>query len=87
MGKIITSGTGCIIKDMIVRWNERQVTKDSDMPTTEFLYDAHRFDYLLPVEVSPGREAVEYFLESAKETIVVLAQNMAEQEAGLIDIN
>ena len=49
---------------------------------TEYVYDAHRFDYELPPEISPGSEAVEFYLEAAQAAIIQLAQDLEAQEAG-----
>jgi hypothetical protein len=92
LGQITKSVGGWIIKDLLVRWNETQVTKDgqTDMGAgeqTEFVYDAYRFDYPLPAEVQPGQEAVEYYLEQAKTAIIQTAQDLVAQEAGFLDTN
>lgn len=84
MGKIEKTVSGWIIKDLLVRWNERQETKEIEEgeEEIEYVYDAHRFDLHLPVEVQPGREAVEYYLEQAKDAIIQLAQDNLAQEEG-----
>lgn len=75
LGVIKKAGSKWIIEGLLVRWNERTIE-------AEYVYDAHRFDYELPPEVQPGREAVEYYLEQAKLAVVQLAQDLAAQEAG-----
>jgi hypothetical protein len=88
LGPITKNGGGWIVKDLLIRWNEQQETKQTDMGTqTEYVYDAYRFDYLLPVEIEPGRESVEYYLDAAKTAIVQLAQDRMAQEAGFLDTN
>jgi hypothetical protein len=83
LGPIVKSGGGWVIKDLLIRWNEQQEIKQTDMgEQTEYVYDAHRFDYLLPVEVQPGSEAVEYYFEQAKTAIIQQAQDLAAQGAG-----
>ena len=49
---------------------------------TEYVYDAHRFDYEMPPEVRPGIEAVEYYLEAAQAAVLQLAHDLEAQEAG-----
>jgi hypothetical protein len=49
---------------------------------TEYVYDAHRFDFELPPEVQPGLEAVEFYLEAAQVAVLQLAQDLAAREAG-----
>jgi hypothetical protein len=83
LGTIEKSGSRWVIKDLLIRWNERTEEKETeDGPIIEYIYDAHRFDYELPAEISPGLEAVELYLETTKDAIVLYAQNLAEQEAG-----
>ena len=83
MDKISRFGSGWVIKDLLIRWNEQQVTVETDIaPRTEYVYDAYRFDYLLPVEVEPGLESVAYYLEAAKSAMIALAQAMVTQEEG-----
>lgn len=83
IGRIEKRRDGWVIKDLLVRWNERQETRPiGELEQTEYLYDAHRWDFLLPVEVQPGTEAVEYYLEVAKSAIQVHAQALADQEDG-----
>ncbi len=73
---------------ILVRWNERQESRQADVGTvTEYVYDAYWLDYQLPVEVQPGREAVEYYLGQAQTAIVQLAQEALAQEAGFHDAN
>ncbi len=85
-GQIIKGGAGWEIKDLLIRWNERQETRQADGGlVTEYVYDAHRIDYTLPVEIHPGREAVEYYLEQAKSAIIPLAQDLLAQEVGFHD--
>jgi hypothetical protein len=82
-GSITKTFEGWIIKDLLVRWNERQETRQTEAgPETEYVYDAHRFNYEIPVGVQPGQEAVEYYLEQAKTAIVQLAQDSLAQEDG-----
>jgi hypothetical protein len=82
LGPIIKRGDGWIIKDLFIRWNETQETKQTDQgEEIEYVYDAYRFDYTLPVEVEPGIESVTYYLEAAKTAILQLAQAMTLQEA------
>lgn len=77
------NGTGYVIRNILVRWNETIEEKETEEGTeTEYVYDAHRFDYELPVEISPGVEAVEFYLEAAKDSVLQLAQDLAAQEAG-----
>jgi len=76
-------GSRYVIRNILVRWNETIEEKEADEGTeTEYVYDAHRFDYELPVEISPGVEAVEFYLEAAKDAVLQLAQDLATQEAG-----
>jgi len=83
LGTIEKSGSRWVIKDLLIRWNERTEEKETeDGPIVEYIYDAHRLDYELPVEISPGPEAVELYLETTKDAIVLYAQKLAEQEAG-----
>jgi hypothetical protein len=83
LGTIEKSGSRWIIRDLMIRWNERAEEKEmEDGPGTEYIYDTHRFDYELPVEIQPGTEAVEYYLEAAQDVVLKLAQDLATQEAG-----
>lgn len=72
IGPISRIATGFAV-ELFVRWNE-QVTNG------EYIYDAYRFIYPLPVEVEPGLESVTYYLDAAKTAILQLAQAMATQE-------
>ncbi len=83
LGVIKKAGSKWIIEGLLVRWNEQIEERDmGDGPITEYVYDAHRFDYELPVEISPGVEAVEFYLEAAKDSFLQLAQDLATQETG-----
>ena len=83
LGPIVKNGGGWVVKDLLIRWNEQQETKQTDMgEQTEYVYDAYRFDYLLPVEIEPGQESVEYYLEAAKAVILKLAQDRLTQAVG-----
>jgi hypothetical protein len=83
LGPIVKNGGGWVIKDLLIRWNERTEIKQTEQgEQTEYIYDAYRFDYQLPVEVEPGIESVTYYLEAAKTEIIQLAQAIATQEAG-----
>jgi hypothetical protein len=83
LGTIEKSGSRWIIKNLLVRWNEQIEERDIDGETvTEYVYDAHRFDFELPPEVQPGLEAVEFYLEAAQAAILQLAQDLEAQEAG-----
>ena len=76
-------GSRYIIRDLMVRWNEQTEEKETEDGTeTEYVYDAHRFDYELPPEVQPGLEAVEFYLEAAQAAILQLAQDLEAQGAG-----
>lgn len=87
LGLITKSGSVWIVKDLLVRWNERQEERSGDDGSTEieFVYDSYSFDYGLPHEVQPGVEAVEYYLEAAQSAVLQLAQDLAAQEAGFVD--
>jgi hypothetical protein len=88
LGRIKKSVGGWAIKDLLIRWNEIQETKQTDMgEQIEFIYDAYRFDYPLPAEVQLGQEAVEYYLKQAKTAIIQQAQDLVAQEAGFLDTN
>ena len=84
LGVIQKAGSKWVIKDLLVRWNEQTEERDMDggETVTEYVYDAHRFDYELPPEISPGNEAVEFYLEAAQAAIIQLAQDLEAQEAG-----
>ncbi len=83
LGVIKKAGSKWIIEGLLVRWNEQIEERDMDGETvTEYVYDAHRFDYELPPEIPPGIEAVELYLEAAQAAILQLAQDLAEHEAG-----
>lgn len=83
LGVIKKAGSKWIIEGLLVRWNEQIEERDMDGETvTEYVYDAHRFDYELPPEVQPGVEAVEFYLEAAQTAISQLAQDLGAQEAG-----
>lgn len=83
LGVIQKAGSKWIIEGLLVRWNEQIEERDMDGETeTEYVYDAHRFDYELPPEVQPGIEAVELYLEAARAAILQLAQDLGAQEAG-----
>ena len=83
LGVIQKEGSKWVIKDLLVRWDEHTEKRDMDGETvTEYVYDAHRFDYELPPEISPGNEAVEFYLEAAQAAIIQLAQDLEAQEAG-----
>jgi len=82
-GKIEHVGPGFQITDLMVRWNEQIGTRETeDGSEPEYTYDAHRFDYELPSKISPGIEAVEFYLGEAKDAVVLLAQNLLTQEEG-----
>lgn len=83
LGVIKKAGSKWIIEGLLVRWNEQIEERDMDGETvTEYVYDAHRFDYELPPEISPGLEVVELYLEAAQTAILQLAQDLEAQEAG-----
>ena len=83
LGTIEKSGSRWFIRDILVRWNERIEEKETEDGTmNEYVYDTHRFNYELPVEVRPGLEAVEFYLEAAQAAVLQLAQDLAAQEAG-----
>ena len=84
LGVVQKEGSKWIVKDLLVRWNEQIEERDMDggETVTEYVYDAHRFDYELPLEVQPGLEAVEFYLEAAQAAVLQLAQDLAAQEAG-----
>ena len=76
-------GSRYIIRDLVVRWNETTEEHETESGTeTEYVYDAHRFDYELPPKVQPGLEAVEFYLEAAQAAVLQLAQDLEAQEAG-----
>ena len=76
-------GSRYVICNLLVRWNETTEEKETEDGTeTEYVYDAHRFDYELPPEVQQGLEAVEFYLEAAQAAVLQLAQDLAAQEAG-----
>ena len=76
-------GSRYVVRDLMVRWNEQTEEKEiEDGTETEYIYDAHRFDFELPPEVQPGLEAVEFYLEAAQAAVLQLAQDLAAQEAG-----
>lgn len=76
-------GTGWVIRDLLVRWNETTEERETETGTeTEYVYDAHRINVDLPPEISPGLEAVELYLEAAQAAILQLAQDLDAQEAG-----
>ena len=86
LGTIEKSGSRWIVKDLLVRWNERTEEKETeDGPIVEYIYDAHRLDYDIPAEVQLGVEAVEYYLEAAQSAVLQLARDLAAQEAGFVD--
>jgi hypothetical protein len=85
-GEIVKGESGWVIKNLLVRWNERQETREAEVgPETEYVYDAYRLNYILPVGVQPGQEAVEYYLEQAKTAVIQLAQDLLSQEEGFRD--
>ena len=76
-------GSRYIIRNLLVRWNEQTEEKEiEDGTETEYVYDAHRFDFELPPEVQPGLEAVEFYLEAAQAAVLQLAQDLEAREAG-----
>ena len=76
-------GSRYVVRGLMVRWNEQTEEKETEDGTeTEYVYDAHRFDFVLPPEVQPGLEAVEFYLEAAQAAVLQLAQDLAAQEAG-----
>ena len=77
-------GSRYVVRDLMVRWNEQTEERDMDggETVTEYVYDAHRFDFELPPEVQPGLEAVEFYLEAAQAAVLQLAQDLEAQEAG-----
>jgi hypothetical protein len=84
LGVIQKAGSKRVIKDLLVRWDEQTEERDMDggETVTEYVYDAHRFDFELPPEVQPGLEAAEFYLEAAQAAILQLAQDLEAQEAG-----
>jgi len=76
-------GSRYVVRGLMVRWNEQTEEKETEDGTeTEYVYDAHRFDFELPPEVQPGIEAVEFYLEAAQVAVLQLAQDLAAREAG-----
>ena len=76
-------GSRYVVRDLMVRWNEQTEEKETEDGTeTEYVYDAHRFDFELPPEVQPCLEAVEFYLEAATAVVLQLAQDLEAQEAG-----
>ena len=71
-GKIVSDGRHWLIEDLLVRWGE----------TDTYNYISHRINLEIPVEVQPGQEAVEYYLEQAKDAIIAQAQALLAQEEG-----
>jgi len=83
LGLIEKIGSKWFIKDLYVRWNEQIEEKEmGDGLITEYVYDAIRFNYELPVDVQPGVEAVEYYLAEAEDAVTLLAQRLLTQEEG-----
>jgi len=82
LGQIVNVGSGFVIKDLMVRWNERTEIREEPEGSIEYVYDMYRFDLELPPEIEPGREAVEYYLEHAKDAIVAHAQSLSAQQEG-----
>jgi len=83
LGPIEKIGSKWFIKDLYVRWNEQIEEKEmGDGLITEYVYDAIRFNYELPVDVQPGVEAVEYYMSEAEEAVIQLAQSLLAQEDG-----
>ena len=82
LGQIVSTGSGFIVQGLIVRWNETIEVMDGLEKTQQYVYDAYKFDLELPVEVEPGQEAVEYYLEQAKSAILALAQSRLAQCEG-----
>ena len=83
LGTIEKIGSKWFIKDLYVRWNEQIDEKEmGDGLITEYVYDAIRFNYELPVDVQPGVDAVEYYLPEAKDSVILLAQKLLAQEEG-----
>ena len=81
-GKIVDTGVGFEIRDLLIRWNERIELHDDDDDMTEYIYDCHRFTIKLDESISPGQAAIEYYLECSKDAIIAKAQSLATQEAG-----
>ncbi len=77
LGRFTKSRSGWWIEDLLVRWNEQEVTREGE---TEYVYDAQRIDLLLPDDVTPD-EMVAVYLEATKDTIILKAQAALEQEA------
>ena len=76
-------GTGWVIRNLLVRWNETTEQRETEEGTeTEYVYDARRIDIDLPPEISPGMEAVELYLAVTQSAILQRAQDLAEQEVG-----
>ena len=76
-------GSRYVVRGLMVRWNEQTEEKETEDGTeTEYVYDAHRFDFELPPEVQPGLEAVEFYLEAAQAAVLQLAQDLSAQVAG-----
>ena len=76
-------GSRYVVRDLLVRWNEQTEEKETEDGTeTEYVYDAHRFDFELPPKVQPGIEAVEFYLEAAQTAVLQLAQDLEAQGAG-----
>lgn len=88
IGQIAYLDSRWVIHDLLVRWNERKLTINGpEGAVVEYVYDAYRFDMEIPIEVQPGIEAVEYYIEQAKSAILIQAQNLAAQEVGFLDPN
>ena len=90
LGPITKTSVGWIIKDLLVRWNEHQEQRSGEGGVeAEYVYDAYRIDYILPIGVQPGTEAVEYYfsLESTKTAIMQLARDLSAQGGGFLGSN
>jgi len=85
LGRISQNAIGTFeVRDLLVRWNERIETTEGEdgEEITEYVYDCHRIGLSLGEVIRPGKEAVEYYLERAKDAIIAKAQALADQEAG-----
>ena len=86
LGEIIGTDAGFIVQGLIVRWNETiGAVVGPEGQQTQYSYDAHKFDLELPIEVAPGPEAVEYYLEAGKDGIIEKAKTRLTQKEGFDD--
>lgn len=79
-GRIVDTGAGFEVRDLLVRWGEHTETREDGV--TEYVYESRRITLALDPAIRPLPDAIEYYLELAKDTIITQAQALSAQSEG-----